>query len=187
MTTIQSSSIPQCRSLQKTLAAAAVAVGKDSVKQDDNPGVFENSFSSGLDLSEFTTTSKSSDVIRTVSASSQLLRIKNQEKDKRRQEEREDLKMEQLLQKRLAVFPSFDDTITKKSTPPYSATAVMDALVQMHGRDETYKRPNPGKGGTSQKSLLRKICVSAHRHPSRRPSNSSKQRVVTKKSKRIKY
>jgi hypothetical protein len=205
MTTIQSSSLPQSSSLQRALAtaaaaaasasasaAAAAATEKNQGKKDFPPGAFENCFSTGLDLSEFTVASQSDDVVtRTASASSQLLRIKCQERNKRRQEEQEDFKMEQMLQNRLTALRPSDDANQKKSSPACSPSVVMDALVQMHGGDETYKRPNPGKAITKQKSSLRKLSGSTQRHPAIRHSNNknnpSKQRVVTKKSRRNKY
>jgi hypothetical protein len=194
MTTIQTSTFPQTSSLQRALATTA-AIESDEVKTDKAPGAFETCFSRGLDLSEFTTVSdsnsNSNDVRRTTtSASSQLLRIKHQEKNKRRQEEREDHKMEQLLQKRLVTVRQSNRPVI---LPVCSPLPVMDALVQMHGGDETYKRTHSGKSVMKQKSLLRQVSGGLGKRQSidRRNNNnnnkSSKQRVVTKKSRRNKY
>jgi hypothetical protein len=190
MRTIQSSALPQSSSLQRALATAVAAQGTDQDKKEgETIGAFENCFSKGLDLSEFTPKSNSDAVTRTASASFKLLRIKRQEQNKRRQEEQDDFKMEQMIEKRLVACrtSASDDAIQKNLAPASSPLSpVLDVLVQMHGGDETYKRTNSGKGATKQKPLLRKLIGSTKRQPTGR-QHTSKERFVAKKSRRSKY
>jgi hypothetical protein len=70
----------------------------------------------------------------------ELLRIKQAEKEKREHDEKEDRKMELSMKKRLQNLRHVASASRTNHNHPSSASfLVVDALVQMHGGDETYK------------------------------------------------
>jgi hypothetical protein len=136
-------------SLQQAVAISQVKTAK---------GQFENCFSNGLDLSEFTIQGKPTIEGAKVSAAQALLLVKAKEKEQVEQQAEEDTKLENLVKKQVESF--VDNSAMKNNqsnggdclrvprpSSPNSAEpnmlpkgGVMDALVGMHSLDKQDER-----------------------------------------------
>ena len=123
-------------------------------------GAFENSFAQGLDLTEF----ESSQTTRRnnnqqeiasggsfsssynpntarprLSASEELLRIKDEERQRRKIHEEEEMKMQEALDKRIKYLQHNNNSSSsnKIDNRISSSCEVVDALVRMHGSDRS--------------------------------------------------
>jgi hypothetical protein len=180
--------------------ALTVAMEKKEIQKpsETRPGAFENCFATGLDLSEFsrttaaTTSSSTSNgtAAQTIlSASSELLRIKTIEKNQRQEEEQQDQKLAQVIQQRNEVLQQrntqkLNSTIMNaSSTSPF---LVADALVQMHGEDDTYKHTTSTKTNATKQNKLKRRKLGGAITVSRSTA-TNKQRAVTKKFQQSKY
>ena len=183
-----SSSSQPSTSLQRALESSTAKVGTTISDDARNPakevGAFESCFASGLDLSEFAASSSAPNCKTATksSAASELLRIKQAEKQQRENDEREDYKMDLLVQRRLHKLRN-----GAKSDDPN--TLVVNALVQMHGGDETYKTTS---SRSMQKSRQRRRSASQmlqQQQSLRRNGANGKKKPkgVVKKGKRSKF
>jgi hypothetical protein len=117
-----------------------------------------------------------------ISASAELLRIKESEKRQRQHHEIEERKMEQVLQKQVEAIRRHnlnEETTGMGSSGPLQ---VVDALVRMHGSDsDTFTSAYKTKKGKS----TRKSCISMKQYYN--PPSKSSSRHVTKKSRKSKH
>jgi hypothetical protein len=118
-----------------------------------------------------------------ISASAELLRIKESEKRQRQHHEIEERKMEQVLQKqveRIRRHNLNEETTSLGSSGPLQ---VADALVRMHGSDSDTFTSSSYK--TKKGKSARNRCISTKQYHNL-PSKSS-SRHVTKKSRKSKH
>mmetsp|Transcript_2402 Transcript_2402/g.5212 ORF Transcript_2402/g.5212 Transcript_2402/m.5212 type:complete len:173 (-) Transcript_2402:701-1219(-) len=136
-------------------------------------GIFENSFAHGLDISELlsTNTARASGESNRTCAAEDLLRIKEVERRQRQIHEEEEGKMYEALQKRLV---SLKDSNSKDKEKKRSSFEIGDALVRMHGTDDT-----------AASILSRKKTNSRKKRTSH--SKTNKSSLAAKKSRRAKF
>eukprot|EP00539_Tryblionella_compressa_P000586 CAMPEP_0178736770 /NCGR_PEP_ID=MMETSP0744-20121128/2619_1 /TAXON_ID=913974 /ORGANISM="Nitzschia punctata, Strain CCMP561" /LENGTH=179 /DNA_ID=CAMNT_0020389269 /DNA_START=16 /DNA_END=555 /DNA_ORIENTATION=+ len=161
-------------SLQRAAAAAASDETPRATFETAN-GAFENCFAAGLDLSEFSTTSRGNGGGDTSSAASELLRVKETERLQRQEAEAEEQKMKQVLQKKLQAL---------QKRPNESSNAVVDALVRMHGTEEAL---SSSRGMNRKKALHKKAGVRSVAVRQQQTSSKKRHHVSVKKSRKIKY
>ena len=135
-------------------------------------GQFERCFASGLDLSEFGTTNGESCDKPLESAAAQLLRVKEEERLRKEQEEMADQRTQQVVRERIT---DIRETIQRKR----EANILVNALVQMHGSDTS----DPSVFRKNKK--LPKKLASVKHHVSSLPAHGAK--MAHKKSRRSKY
>lgn len=155
-------------SLQRALDAAK----KTKPTFLTSKGQFEQSFASGLDLTEFGNSSP--DNAPQASAAAELLRVKEKEKRIKEEEEISEHRMRQVMKDRAA---DIDEAIRKNR----EGNIVVKALVQMHDTD------------TSDPSMFRKLKKRSKKlNSGRRPNNAAAATTMStgkahKKSRRSKY
>jgi len=158
--------------MTSSLQKAAAAVTKSNASYQTSNGQFETCFAAGLDLSEFGTGSQAQNGshLLSESAAAQLLQVKEAEKREREEEEAANQRVQKLISKRSA---SIRESIKKKQ----ESNVVVNALVQMHGRD------------TSDPSVYRKHKKLSKKLGFSRPTSSTQSggSKAHKKSRRSKY
>jgi hypothetical protein len=151
-------------SLQQALSAAPTS---------SRTGGFESCFAQGLDLSEFQSRAGSS--ATPTSASAALLSIKASESLKKQENEKEEIRMKEILQKRLVAV----NASLERGDEPSKATkqgflqvkgGLAGAIVCMHGNDKSEQRTTKRSAGNSRRFKAKE--------------SSSKRSGPVKKSKR---
>lgn len=162
-------------SLQRAVAAATSAENTAKASFKTGGGQFENSFAAGLDLSEFGSTSSSTQP--RICAAEQLLQVKKQERLQREENAKEDRRMEEIVQRRIA---GIENTL-RRTKAANDSNVVVNALVQMHGTDTDDLRVN-----RKTKKMMKKARAQQRAANSPAPSIRSGSKVH-KKSRRSKY
>jgi hypothetical protein len=132
-------------SLQRLLQASK----EKSREYETSNGKFESCFANGLDLSEFSSSNFTGG--RPKSAAAELLRVKKIEKERQRQDEIEERRMEGVIRQRAQHVKK---SIVQKRNG--AEDVVVDALVKMHDSDPTstsHKRKKKISRSTSVKRV----------------------------------
>ena len=192
--------------------AAATAVGSAASTNATNrsKGHFENCFAQGLDLSEFGQTAENSDhdAARSVatgtttpSASANLLKVKEIEHEQKLNDEMEERRLEQSVQRRIS---NISQSIAAKNMSidnkdrQKKSTSINDVLVHMHyGLDADFigglaERRGSHQVAKKQKKQMKSDLKNLQKQQKKASSNHSvgkaKQHVAKgKSSRRIKY
>jgi hypothetical protein len=176
----------------------------DAADHKSSRGHFENCFADGLDLSEFSNAVENTDnaaagatghvgTRRTTSASADLLKVKQLERQQKHHDEMEERRLQQSVQRRISnISHSIAEKKVATDTKKKASPSINDVLIMCHGSDSCLDRLTGSRGShqiaKKQKKQTKNDLKKQQQLRHTFDATTTKARVIKGKSSRqIKY